>query len=338
MKVVYTETPITAHQSHEVESSFIPEDWTYITSIFNPDEDLDSPTNTKFINDIKDADVLVNSYVMFDKRLIDLMEHPRILTFQSTGYNAVDMDYATQKGMAVASVTDYSTQETAENAIAMMMALQRNTVGFNRSVQEDKVWSTAVFSGMKRIEGQTMSIIGLGRIGRHVARIAGKGLGMKVIAYDPYIPKDIAESIEVNLVDFDTALSEGDVISVHMNLTEENRGLFNLETFKKMKKCPIFINEGRGEMVVEADLKTALDEHIIKAAGIDMLESENPNLSTCCLIETPPRSNLIINPHSGYKSDTSSYLVRKISIENAINYINGDYSAIKELRNCPYFK
>ena len=90
---------------------------------------------------------------------------------------------------------------------------------------------------------------------------------------------------------------------------------------------------GRGEMVEEAALKWALDEGIIRGAGIDMLESEDPDLSKCVLIEDPPRKNLIINPHSGYWSDTSDYLVRKYSMENAMNYVNGNFDAVHDIRN-----
>ena len=156
---------------------------------------------------------------------------------------------------------------------------------------------------------------------------------MKVISYDPFLPPEIAKEQGVELVDLDTALAEGDVISVHMNLTADNKYFFTKETFAKMKKHPIFINEGRGEMVEEAALKWALDEGIIRGAGIDMLESEDPDLSKCVLIEDPPRKNLIINPHSGYWSDTSDYLVRKYSMENAMNYVNGNFDAVHDIRN-----
>ncbi len=333
MKLVYTETPATVAQSHEVDDTFIPAGMEHITAVMNPAEPLTSETNQKFLADIKDADIIINSYVEFDKELLDAMDHCKVLSFQSTGYNAVDLEYAAQRGIAVVSILDYCTQETAENAIASMLALQRNTIGYNRAIQEDRVWDYSLFPGMKRVEGQTMAIIGLGRIGQHVARIAGKGLGMKIIAFDPFLPAEIARELGVELVDFDTALAEGDVVSVHMNLTKDNRNMFNKETFAKMKKHPIFINEGRGEMVVEADLMWALDEGIIRAAGIDMLESEDPDLSKCCLISTPPRANLIINPHSGYWSDTSDYLVRKYSMENAINYVNGNYDEVRVIRN-----
>jgi D-3-phosphoglycerate dehydrogenase len=333
MKLVYTETPATESQSHEVDNTFIPTGVKCVTAVYYPTEPLTSETNKRFVAEIKDADIIINSYVEFEKDLLDAMDHCKVISFQSTGYNAVDLEYAAQKGVAVVSILDYCTQETAENAVASMMALQRNTLGYNKAIQEKKVWDYSLFPGMQRVEGQTIAIIGLGRIGQHVARITGKGIGMNVIAYDPFLPQEIAEKLGVKLVDLDTALAEGDVISVHMNLTKDNKSMFNKETFAKMKKHPIFINEGRGEMVVEADLKWALDEGIIRAAGIDMLESEDPDLNKCCLIEDPPRTNLIINPHSGYWSDTSDYLVRKYSMENAFSYINGKYDEVRVIRN-----
>ena len=333
MKVVFVETPATVSQSHEVDYTFLPAEASYSVAAMDPNQPLSAEINQKFIAEIKDADIIINSYVDFQKDLIDAMDHCKCISFQSTGYNAADLEYAASKGIAVISILDYCTQETAENAIATMMCLQRNTINYNRDIQEKRIWDYSRHPGMKRVEGQTMAIIGFGRIGQHVGRIAGKGLGMKVIAYDPFLPPEIAKAQGVELVDLDTALAEGDVISVHMNLTKDNVHMFNKETFAKMKKHPIFINEGRGEMVEESALKWALDEGILRGAGIDMLESEDPDLNKCVLIETPPRENLIINPHSGYWSDTSDYLVRKYSMENALNYYYGRYDEVKVIRN-----
>lgn len=333
MKIVFTETPSTASQSHDVDYTFLPADAEHLVSVYNPAEPIDSEANRKFTADIKDADIIINSYVEFEPELIDCLEHCRIISFQSTGYNAVDLEYAAEKGVCVASIRDYCTQETAENAIASMLALQRNTINYNRDVQEKRVWDWTAHPGMMRVEGQTISIIGYGRIGQHVGRIAGKGLGMRVLAYDPYVPEEVAKAQGAELVDLDTALAEGDVISVHMNLTKDNKYFFTRETFAKMKKKPIFINEGRGEMVEEEALKWALDEGILRGAGIDMLESEDPDLSKCCLISDPPRENLIIMPHVGYWSDTSDYLVRKYSIDNALNYCLGKYDEVRDIRN-----
>ena len=219
------------------------------------------------------------------------------------------------------SIRDYCTQETAENAIASMMCLQRNTINYNRAIQEDKVWDYSLFPGMKRVEGQTMAIIGFGRIGQHVGRIAGKGLGMKVIAYDPFLPPEIAKEQGVELVDLDTALAEGDVISVHMNLTADNKYFFTKETFAKMKKHPIFINEGRGEMVEEAALKWALDEGILRGAGIDCklvarVSEAHPNIADMIASGTV---DLIINtPTHGRRHESDGFKIRRMAVEHSV--------------------
>ena len=223
-----------------------------------------------------------------------------------------NFDFSVEKGVAVVSILDYCTQETAENAFAMMLCLQRAIRIYDRSVQVDKEWNYLAAQHLQRIEGQTMGIVGLGRIGQSVARKA-HGFDMRVIAYDPFLPPEIAEGIGVQLVDLDTLLAESDVVSIHMNLTKDNYHMFNKEVFKKMKKRPIIINEG-----------------LVRAAGLDMLESENPDLSECKLMG---RDDVLLMPHCGYFSDTSDYLVSKLSMENGINYFNGDYDKVKVLRN-----
>ena len=332
MKIVYTETPATIRLDHSWDFSLLPEEAVPSVALYIPDEPLDSDTNKKFIADVEDADIIINNYVYYGPELLDKLKFCKIISQKSTGYNFADLDYAREKGIAIASIRDYCTQETAENAIASMLCLQRNTINFNSDIQEKHIWDYLAYPHMQRIEGQTMSIIGFGRIGQHVGRIA-KGLGMRVLAFDPFLPPEVALAQGVELVDFDTALELGDVISVHMNLTAENRGMFNKDTFLKMKRHPIFINEGRGEMVDEEALDWALTEGVVRGAGLDMLESEDPDLENCVLLRGERRKNLIITPHSGFKSDTSDYLIRKYAIDNAINYFYGRYDEVYDIRN-----
>lgn len=137
MKLVYAETPATMGQDHSVDDSFLPEGVTHIISEYDPAQPITSEKNQKFIADIKDADIIINSYVDFQEELLDAMDHCKVISFQSTGYNAANLEYAAKKGVAVVSIRDYCTQETAENAIASMMCLQRNTINYNRAIQED---------------------------------------------------------------------------------------------------------------------------------------------------------------------------------------------------------
>lgn len=187
---------------------------------------------------------------------------------------------------------------------------------------------TKIGDEMRRA-GQVMGIAGLGRIGQSVARKA-QAFDMEVIAYDPFLPPAIAENLGVKLVDFDTLLAESDVLSLHMNLTEENYHMFNKEAFMKCKKHPIIVNEGRGPLICDEDLVWALDNGYIRGAALDMVESEDPNLNTCPLVG---RDDVLLTPHSGYYSDTSNYLVAKLSMDNALYYVAGEYDKVKSIRN-----
>ena len=213
--------------------------------------------------------------------------------------------------------------------MALMLNLQRGIRQYDRSVQQDHVWDYQVVPGLKRIAGQVMGIAGLGRIGQSVARKA-QAFDMEVIAYDPFLPPAIAENLGVKLVDFDTLLAESDVLSLHMNLTEENYHMFNKEAFMKCKKHPIIVNEGRGPLICDEDLVWALDNGYIRGAALDMVESEDPDLNTCPLVG---RDDVLLTPHSGYYSDTSNYLVAKLSMDNALYYVAGEYDKVKSIRN-----
>ena len=325
MKVVFTEAPATKDRDMSIEFSVLPKDAETAIAVF----DEHSEHNEQFYKDIADADVVINGYVYLGKKEIDAMPKCKVISFQSTGYNEADLDYAKEKGIAVCSILDYCTQETAESAMALMLNLQRGIRQYDRSVQQDHVWDYQVVPGLKRIAGQVMGIAGLGRIGQSVARKA-QAFDMEVIAYDPFLPPTIAENLGVKLVDFDTLLAESDVLSLHMNLTEENYHMFNKEAFMKCKKHPIIVNEGRGPLICDDDLVWALDNGYIRGAALEMVESEDPDLSTCPLVG---RDDVLLTPHSGYYSDTSNYLVAKLSMDNALYYVAGEYDKVKSIRN-----
>lgn len=327
MKFVITETPNIYGIDHSKELKYIPKDAEVVIARYSPDGD-----NSEFIRQIEDADVILNCYVYFGRELIDHMKKCKVISFQSTGFNEVDLDYAASKGIAVASILDYCTQETAENAFAMMLALQRKTLLYNRQIHQDHFWKAMTQGKLYRIEGQTIGIVGLGRIGRSVAKKA-KGFDMNIIAYDPYVPQEVADSVGAKLVDFDYLLAESDVVSIHMALTDDNVHMFNKETFKKMKKQPILINEGRGPMVSEEDLAWALREGLVRAAGLDMLESEYPDADYIANSPLVGLDNVILNPHSGWLSETALELISKIPVENAILCCEGRHKEANVVRN-----
>lgn len=325
MKVCFTEFPLSINRDIEIEKSVCPPDTEFVKVLFDPDAE----NNDKFYEDIADADVIVDWYCEFGKKEIDAMKKCKCISFASTAYNLADLDYAASKGIAVCSILDYCTQETAENGFAMMLSLQRGLPAYHRSIQDRLEWNEFAVDHLQRVEGQTIGIVGLGRIGQSVVKKA-HGFDMNVIAYDPYLPPEVADKVGAKLVDFETILSDSDVISIHMNLTPENTYMFNKDVFMRCKKKPIIINEGRGLMIKEDDLAWALDNGYVRAAGLDMLESEAPDLTKCKLVG---RENVIINPHAGYRSDTSFYLMCKISMENALLCYQGKHKEAFVVRN-----
>ena len=165
MKIVLAEVPYTKDRDISVEKSCVPEGAELTMAVF----DEHAENNDAFYAAIKDADIIIDGYVHFGKKEIDAMDHCKVISFQSTGYNEADLDYAKEKGIAVCSILDYCTQETAESAMALMLNLQRGIRQYDRSVQQDHVWDYQVVPGLKRIAGQVMGIAGLGRIGQSVA-------------------------------------------------------------------------------------------------------------------------------------------------------------------------
>lgn len=200
-----------------------------------------------------------------------------------------------------------------------------------RRINADKVLEleTIRTKGVRRIEGQALGVVGFGKIGQAVARRA-QAFGMKVIAYDPYLPKAVADGLGTELVDIDTLLVRADVITVHMNMTSENKEFFNKETFAQMKRGPIFINVARGGMVNEYDPADALDSGVVRGAGLDVLASEAPGLTKCRL---RGRENVILTPHTTFYSEDSIEACERISIQNITHFLGGEMDKVFKLVN-----
>lgn len=323
MKIVFAVAPTSAERDVSVETSFLPKGARVKLAIYDPNN-LDP-----YYKEIEDADAIITNYVQFGKKEIDKLKKCKVISFQSTGYNGVDIEYAKEKGIAVCAIEEYCTQEVAEHTLSLILALQRGITVYNDSVQIKKEWNFNAMSGVERIEGQTLGIVGLGKIGRAVAKRA-QSFGMKTIAYDPYISALVAEEINVELVSIDDILESSNIITIHMNLTSENEAFFNLEKFKKMKKKPYIINVARGAMISEKDLVLALDQGLVKGAGLDVLESEYPDIRNNKLVG---RKNVIITPHSAFYSKTSSFLNKKITATNVTNYLQGDFKSVTKIVN-----
>jgi len=231
--------------------------------------------------------MVVRSATMVRREMIDRMDNMKLIVRGGVGLDNIDVEYAKSKGIDVKNTPAASSISVAELTLSHMLALSRWIVRGTTGIREKK-WEKKQLKGVELFR-KTLGIIGIGRIGRELAKRA-KGLGMRVIAYDPYINR--VEGVEI--VDFDTLLSNSDYISIHVPLTPETRDMINREAFERMKNGVIIVNCARGGLIDKNALIDALKSGKVRGAGIDVYEKEPPEHTE--LMDFP---NVTFTPHIG---------------------------------------
>lgn len=268
-------------------------------------------TPTEACERTKDADVLVLNKVPVNETTIGQAEKLKLVCVTATGTDNLDKEYLDKRGIAWRNVAGYSTETVAQHTFALLFYLLEKMRYYDDYVKSEKYVGDTSFTHFDNvfheISGKTWGIIGMGAIGRRVADIA-KLFGCRVIYYSTS-GKNNQDAYE--RVDFDALLAESDIVSVHAPLTDETRGLMNADAFSKMKKEAIFLNLGRGPIVVEADLANALHTGIIQAAGLDVLAKE-PMSPDNPLKEIKDSNKLVITPHIAWASVEARTRLMKI--------------------------
>lgn len=250
---------------------------------------------------VLDTDVIITNKCTINENSVGSAKHLKLVCVTATGTNNLDMQYLEQNGIAWRNVAGYSTESVAQHTFAMLFYLLEKLNYYDAYVKDGKYANDTSFTHFAEhfheINGKTWGIIGLGNIGRRVADIA-KMFGANVIYYST-TGKNTQEGY--NRVDFDTLLATSDIISVHAPLTPETEKLMDAEAFSKMKSSAIFINVGRGAIVNEQELADAIDNHVIAAAGLDVLTEEpmNPNSP---FLHIKDSKRLLITPHIAWAS------------------------------------
>ncbi|XCP86518.1 D-2-hydroxyacid dehydrogenase [Roseburia hominis] len=250
---------------------------------------------------VKDADVIVLNKVRVNERTIGSAERLKLVCVTATGTNNLDKEYLEKRGIAWRNVAGYSTETVAQHTFAMLLYLLEKLRYYDDYVKEERYVNDTIFTHFAEhfteICGKTWGIIGLGNIGRRVAGIA-EAFGAKVIYYSAS-GRPAQEGYQQ--VDFDTLLRESDIISVHAPLNEHTENLIDKKALAKMKPSCIFLNLGRGPIVVEKDLYDALMSGEIAAAGLDVL-CEEPMNEKNPLIAIKDSRKLLITPHVAWAS------------------------------------
>jgi D-3-phosphoglycerate dehydrogenase len=266
------------------------------------------PSPDKLLEYVADADgLLIRSEVKITKDVFDAAKNLKLVVRAGTGVDNIDTAYATQKGVVVMNVPGGNTISACEHAIAMMLALSRNIPAADRMLKGGK-WEKEKFIGAE-LHGKTLGLIGMGRIGKEVAKRA-LSFEMRVIAYDPFLSEEFAKAAGVETRVLDEVLSGSDFISIHAPLNDSTRHMLGRDSFAKMKKGARLINCARGGIVDEAALLEALKSGQVRAAALDVFEKE-PLSADSPLI---PAENLILTPHLGASTEEAQV---KIAVESA---------------------
>lgn len=267
----------------------------------------------------RDADAILTDYVPFDRAMIARLARCRIISVAATGWDSVDALAAAGRGIAVSAVGEYCTDEVADHAMALLLALNRQLLAYDRQVRVDHSWRWNDVQGIRRLAGQTLGIVGFGRIGRAVYRRA-LGFDLEVLACDPKVDAASITDHGAKPAEFDELLAEADIISLHSNLDAGSRGLLNRRAFAKMRRKPLVINVARGALIVESDLVAALDGGQIAGAGLDVLAEDSPDLTRHPLAG---RRDVLLTPHVAFYSESALADLRRISARNIRAFLDG---------------
>lgn len=273
------------------------------------------------ISRIGDAEVVYTNKTPVSRETLDACGNIRFIGVLATGYNIVDIEAAKEKEIMVANIPTYGTAAVSQFAIALLLELCHH-IGAHSDAVKDGEWTSNpdwCFWKYPLVElaGKTMGIIGFGRIGQDTGKIA-QALGMQVLAYDEY-PRPELETDTCHYADLDTLLAKSDVISLHCPLFPSTEGIINKETIAKMKTGVMIINDSRGPLIVEEDLRDALNSGKVGGAAVDVVSTEPIQMDNPLL----QAKNVIITPHIAWAPKESRQRLMDIAVNNLKYYLEG---------------
>ena len=269
---------------------------------------------------IGDAEVVFTNKAPITRQTLAACPNVKFIGVLATGYNIVDVDACRERGVALCNVPAYSTRDVAQLTFALLLELCHHVGAHSMGVTDQGKWASQPYYcywdyPLIELRGKTMGILGLGRIGARVSEIA-RAFGMDVIACSR-TPKALPG---VRMVDFDALLSESDVLSLNCPLNDETRGLIDISALRRMKPTALLINTARGPVVVESDLRQALDQGIIAGAAVDVLSAEPPKADDPLL----KARNIIVTPHIAWATGEARARLLETVRANLAAWLRGE--------------
>lgn len=280
----------------------------------------ENTNSSQVVQRLKDADIVMTNKTPITAKLLDACPSVKLVCVLATGYNVVDCNAARARGIPVCNVPDYATNAVAQFTFSLLLELC-NRVGHHDSLVHQGVWTACPSfcfwdTPQTELAGKTLGIIGFGRIGRAVGRIA-KAMGMEVLTYNrSHHPE--GEAIG-KYIDMDTLLSQSDIVSLHCPLTAENTGLVNADFLSKMKDGAILINTARGGLLDEQAVADALYSGKLGGAAVDVVSRE-PILAGNPLLTAP---NCIITPHMAWAPTQTRQRILECTVSSIAGFLKG---------------
>ena len=252
---------------------------------------------------VAEADGVIVQYARITRHVLDAMRRCRVIARYGVGLDTIDQPAARERGIRVHNVPDYCTEEVADHAMALMLSLLRGTHTLANEVAASR-WSLASVRPLHRIRGQTLGLIGCGRIGSAVA-VRAAGFGMRVIGFDPLLDSATLAERGIEAAPFERVLAEADVLSLHRPATLDALPSLGPDEFARVKPGVVLINTARGSLIDERALREAVLDGRVRAAGLDVLQVEPPGPES--LASLP---GVIVTPHAAWYSEESEVQLR----------------------------
>lgn len=274
---------------------------------------------------IPGADALIiRSSTKADAELLEAAQNLKVIARAGVGVDNVDLAKATEQGIIVMNTPDGNTISTAEFTMGLMLALTRHIPRAYGYMQEGR-WDRKVFTGVE-LRNKTLGIVGFGRIGRAVAKRA-LAFEMSIIAFDPYIPEDIAKDLGVRLVDLDTLFRQSDIITLHSIISDETRELINAANIEKMKDGVRIINAARGALINDHDLAEAIKDGKVAGAALDVYHEEppppdNPLVGLQGVVNTPHLAASTTDAQVTVAVDAAQQVIDALLKNEYVNVVN----------------
>jgi D-3-phosphoglycerate dehydrogenase len=272
-------------------------------------------TEAEYLERCGEADALLVQYGAVTRRVFEGLPRLRVVVRYGVGVDGIDLGAATDQGVPVVNVPDYGTDEVATHAVALLLALARKLARLDRQTRSGG-WDVFRVGPVARLAGQTVGIVGCGRIGSAVARKLG-GFDLRLLGCDPFIS---AFPPGVQPVAFERLLAESDYVTIHCPLTPETRHLFDAESLGWMRPTAALINTARGGIVDTAALVAALQEGLLAGAGLDVLEQEPLDPASPLL----RMEQVIVTPHAAWYSEEGRSDLKRRAAEEAVRVLHGE--------------